>query len=200
MKKYHMLAFALLLLLLPQASHAKAPIQIGGFTLGQNVSSYQNQIIPGTAMAVYENGMCEEVQVKVSNGFKTGSMQYGVCADPGRIVHVEFKYEDSSKQFFDKLLEQCKKQFGNPNEYKGDSFRVFIAWKWIFFDDQNNRITLKIQHNAKDEEQRLGNVIKLTMTNLVDNERKCWRESMKSRDGEKQVRQGKVNWDQLLPR
>ena len=199
MKKYHLLAFSILFFLSVTASHARAPIQVGGISLGQNISSYQDIVVPGTTMAVYEKGLCEEVEIKPPKGFKSGSVQYGVCAEPGRIVRIELKYDNDSKQFFDNLLTQYKKQFGNPNEYKGDSFHVFIAWKWIFFDENNNRITLKIQHNTKDEEQRIGNVVKMTMTSLVDQERACWREKMKANNKYPQETKGPVDWSQLLP-
>jgi hypothetical protein len=200
MKKYPLLVLISLFFLLAPASHAKAPHELGGLVLGENISAHQDLVIPGTAMAVYEKGLCEEVQIKPPKGFKNGSVQYGVCADHGRIVRIEFKYADGSKKFFDSLLNNCKKKFGAPNEYKGDSFQVFIAWKWIFFDENNNRITLKIQHNTRDEEQRLGNVIKMTMTNLVDEERACWRKKYKPESKGPGSSKEAPDWSTLLPR
>ena len=200
MKKHPLLVLISLIILWAPAGHAKAPHELGGLVLGENISERQDIVIPGTAMAAYEKGLCEEAQIVPPEGFKTGSVLYGVCADHGRIVRIELKYEDGSQKFFSALLDQCKKQFGPPNEYKGDSFHVFIAWKWIFFDENNNRITLKIQHNTKDEEQRIGNVIKMTMTNLMEEERVCWRKKNKTDPKASRSAAGVIDWSRLLPR
>ena len=49
-----------------------------------------------------------------------------------------------------------------------------VAWKWSFVDPQGNRISLTFQHNTKDEEQKMGNAIKLSLTNQLEKEQACY--------------------------
>ena len=101
---------------------------------------------------------------------------YGTCARPGNIVRIKLKYEDSSKEFFNNLLAEFKKRFGEPDEYQGDPFKILISWKWSFVDKQNNRISLILQHNQLDEDEKMGNAVKLTMTSLAEADMRCFQE------------------------
>jgi hypothetical protein len=90
-------------------------------------------------------------------------------------------------------------------EWRGDPFHVLIAWKWSFTDSQNNQISMILQHNTKDEEEKLGNAVKITLTNLLDQERICfekkypdYRSAKPSQQAEKKP--GSVLWDRLLPK
>jgi hypothetical protein len=147
-----------------------------------------------------------EVETQEMEGFKSGLIGYGTCASPGRIVRIKLKYADSTRKFYESLLALFKKRFGEPVEWRGDPFHVVIAWKWSFVDKGNNRISLLLQHNTKDEEEKMGNSVKLNMRNFVEDEYRCFEEknrdsSGKSKKGAQVKKQGvPIDWDVLIPR
>lgn len=65
-------------------------------------------------------------------GYKYGLLRVGNCMDSERIVRIKMKYANPSKKFYQKLLEHLKERFGEPNEWRGDPFHIFRAWKWGF--------------------------------------------------------------------
>ena len=185
---------------------AEAPHQVGPFVLDKDIADYQNYVIMETALPIRHMENIQEVETKPIEGFKSGIIAYGSCAAPGHIVRIKLKYADSSRKFFDELLKRIKNRFGQPSEYRGDPFHIVIGWKWSFVDKENNQITLNFQHNTMDEEEKMGNSIKLTMLNLIDKDRLCYKE--KELDHREKLRQRKweiivpelKGWDRFLPR
>jgi hypothetical protein len=118
----------------------------------------------------------KEVEAEEIKGFKTGLVTYATCIEPARIVRLKFKYADNSKRFFDELLKRYKANLGKPDEWRGDPFHIMIAWKWRFKDKDGNRISLILQHNTRDEEEKQGNAVKMTMWNLMLEEDRCFAE------------------------
>ena len=105
-------------------------------------------------------------------------------------MRVRLKYADSSKKFYKELLKRFKRKFGDPTEWQGDPFHIVLAWKWAFTNPQGNRISLVLQHNTRDEEESIGNTVKITTWNLIEAERECYRqkstaESKKKKPAEK---------------
>ena len=78
--------------------------------------------------------------------------------------------------------------------------------KWSFVDKDGNRISLTLQHNAMDSEEKLGNAIKLTMTNLIEEDQRCYADKgldqlEKLRQGEgKTMTTGLTGWNLYIPR
>lgn len=203
----HKLVFILgLMLLLPAPSPAQqAPSQIGGFVLGKNISAYNDRVKMETAMPIRYAAYLTEVETRPMEGFKSGLVGYGNCSDPGRILRVKLKYADSTKKFYEALLKRYKARFGEPLEWRGDPFHVLIAWKWSFTDSQNNQISMILQHNTKDDEEKLGNAVKITLTTLLEAERTCFEKKYPDLRAEQPPRQAKkksgpVRWDRLLPK
>jgi hypothetical protein len=191
---------------IPGLALAGAPHQLGGFVLDQDIKAYQDRVIMDTALPVRYAENIEEVEIRPTQGFKSGLIAYGTCSKPGHILRIKLKYEDSSKKFYDDLLQRFKKRFGEPDEYQGDAFHVVIIWKWSFVDEQNHKLSLFLQHNAMDEEAKLGNAVKLTDTTLMEEDLKCFK--LKQLDYRERLRQRKwqaVNpgvsgWELYLPR
>ena len=82
---------------------------------------------------------------------------------------------------------------------------MVIAWKWAFTDQDNNRISMILQHNTLDEEEKIGNSLKLTMTNRFEQERICFESKEPETAGNpKQTGQEgnkkPVDWDRFIPR
>ena len=117
----------------------------------------------------------KEVEIQHTPGYKSGLIVYGDCASPGRIVRIKLKYSDPREKFYKTLLEKYKKRFGKPDTWHGDPFHVVVAWKWTFTDEKGNRIGMILQHNTEDSSEKLGNVVKLYMYNLEEEEMECHR-------------------------
>ena len=207
MKKKVVIAMAVLLLVIPGMTLAEAPQQVGGFVLDQDIKKFEDRVIMDTALPVRYAENIEEVEIKFTQGFKSGLIAYGTCARPGHIVRIKIKYADSSKKFYKDLLKQVKKRFGEPDEYRGDPFKIVDAWKWSFVDEQkNHRISLILQHNTKDEQEKMGNSVKLTNTTLMEKDLLCYknkqldyRERLRQREW-KAVEPETSGWELFVPR
>ena len=173
-----LLGFAVVVgtLLFPVLSSAEAPQQIAGIRLGANIDQYAHIIQMDTALPVRHMEYLLEVALKPAfEGYRSGYIFYGNCDKPGRIVKIKLKYERSDKEFFDDLLQRFKRKFGEPDQYRGDAFRAFLAWKWSFKDKDGHSISLILQHNSSDvEEYTQGNSVKLSATSLIEKEAKCY--------------------------
>jgi hypothetical protein len=206
MKNPIVFILAVALFFVPGVTQAETPHQVGGFVLNQEIKKFEDRVIMDTALPVRYAENFEEVEIKTTKGFKSGLITYGTCARPGNIVRIKLKYEDSSKSFYENLLKRFKKRFGEPDEYRGDPFKIMIAWKWSFVDQQNHRISLTLQHNTMDEEEKMGNAVKITDTTLMAEDLLCYKN--KQLDYRERLRQRKwkaidpevSGWELFLPR
>lgn len=111
------------------------------------------------------------------------------------------KYEDSSKDFYETLLKKFKKKFGKPALWGGDAFGILSKWKWIFIDENNRRVNLILQHNLKNHNENIGNMVKLYYPEREKEERLCFIEQCEINKSEEQARERKeMNWDYMIPR
>jgi hypothetical protein len=193
------------LLLFSQACLAQAPRQIAGFVLGGNFSDFKEKLRMETVLPIRYREYLKEVEIKPIEGFKSGLVWFGTCNEPNRIVRIKLKYADSSKKFYSKLLERFKQRFGEPDEWRGDPFHVVIAWKWSFIDSNRNPISMILQHNTLDAEEKKGNALKMTLTDLINQEHLCHekkypREGQARKKRRKRARGKGVNWDLFVPR
>jgi len=143
----------------------KAPLEIGGFTLGSSIDDYD--------FISYRNFL-KQVVIQDIEGFRKGILYYGICERPGEIVKIKLKYRDSSEAFYKKLLNRYKKKFGKPDAYIGDSFGIVKAWRWTFIDDRNNKVLLRLQNNLKNPDESIGNTVKLERPDRIEAERVCF--------------------------
>lgn len=205
--KRHVLIILLITLFFAGICQAKTvPHQVGGFALEEDISRYKVKLDMASDLPIRHMECIRELEVMGIEGFKSGLIAYGTCDAPGKIVRIKLKYKEGGKKRYEQLLTRFKKQFGSPDEWRGDPFGVVLAWKWSFVDSQNNRISLILQHNTKDVEEKIGNSVKLTLTSQLEKEKACWKKkypeetpSPKSSrpDGKKKK---DVNWKQLVPR
>lgn len=187
-------------------AQADAPNQVGGFVLDQDIKKFEDQVIMDTALPVRYAENIEEVEIKFTKGFKSGLIAFGTCEQPGHIVRIKLKYADSSKKFYKNLLKRFKQRFGEPAEYRGDPFKIVDAWKWSFTNQQNQSISLILQHNTKDEQEKMGNSVKLTNTTLIEKDLLCYkrkqldyRERLRQREW-KAVKPEDSGWELFIPR
>ncbi len=173
------------------AAAAGAPHEIGGFKLGAAIADYN---------VINDHNFLHQVVVDETGGFRKGVIYYGDCARPGEIVKIKLKFKDSSFKFYRKILARYTKKFGKPDEFTGDTFGIVRAWKWKFTDKDNNRITLTLQHNLKNMDENIGNMIKLSMPDRIKAERKCFNAGRPQHRQTPPAGQGPPDWERLIPR
>ena len=79
-----------------------------------------------------------------------------------------------------------------PTEYEFTLPRGFV-------DDQGNRISLILQHNIKDQEEKRGNSVKMTLINALNEAQACYESRQRKEEASSQAKQP-IDWGQLIPR
>lgn len=171
------------------------PNEVGGFALGSDLGDYPD---------VMQTNFLKETVITDRHGFRKGVISHGICKYPGMIVKIRLKYEDSSKKFFKKMLEEYKERFGPPHEWKGDSFGILHVWKWYFVDKENRAVSLSLQHNLRNTNENIGNMVKLSLPGLIEEERTCFNEmceELKSDQDQQRLDElKKPDWQFMVPR
>lgn len=172
-----------------------APVEVGGITLGSSIDTYPD---------IISSNFMKEVVVTDRHGFRKGVISYGVCKYEGEILKIKLKYNDKSKSFFKTLLTKYRKKFGPPDSWNGDSFGLLHIWKWHFNDKDQNRISLNLQYNAKDPNETIGNVVKLSYPDRIEEERICFMQmcdqANEKTDKKFKKELEKTDWSYLIPR
>lgn len=170
-----------------------APNELAGFKLDSFIGDYDD--IPSY------HTFLQEIVVRDIDGFRKGSIFYGVCAEPGEIIKMRFKLKNRTIKFYEQLLKSFKRKYGPPHDFIGDTFGEIIAWKWIFKDKEENKITLILQHNRGDTEETMGSEIKLQMPDRLQQERNCFNKKLTAASQQKQEQSGGIDEmsdDQLI--
>ena len=183
----------LILMLLPAAAAigADAPASAGGFSLKSNIDQY--------GVSGHENYL-KEIIVTDLTGFHKGFITYGTCERPGEILRIKLKYQDRSYKFFEQLLEKYRETFGSKPKFDGDQFGNVKAWKWSFTNEDNQRVTLVLQHNLKDTEESIGNMLKLSLPELMNEERRCFNRAYPEKQGTGAETDSEPDWNMLIPK
>ncbi len=176
MKTKMFLFVNILCLLIGEVCMATTPHEISGFILGRSIEDYKDRVSLETALPIRYCEYLQEVEIKAPKGIKTGLIWYAADDPLHPIVRIKLKYADSSKYFYLELLRRFKRRFGEPAEWRGDPFHILEGWKWSFIDDQNNIISLILQHNTLDRQQKIGNCVKLTNWSLLNMEKRCFQQ------------------------
>lgn len=149
------------------------PYQIAGFRLGADIQDFKEKLQEGSALPIRHMESVKEMEIVPTRLYKSGLVAYSGCDAPGKVIRIKLKYAEASREFYEQLLERFKRRFGEPAEWRGDPFRVVLAWKWSFQDDRGNRISLILQHNTEDRYEKMGNAVKLTQTSQWEKELDC---------------------------
>jgi len=174
------------------AQSQTVPSSAGGFTLNKTIEEY----------GIQGNGhYLGEVIVSATNGFRKGFITYGTCDKPGGIVRIKLKYEDRSYALFEKLLERYKVQFGKKPKFSGDRFGNVKSWKWAFTNSDGQRVNLVLQHNLKDTDESIGNMVKLSLPDQINSERECFNKTLdeESSQSSTSATGTDIDWEALLP-
>ncbi len=190
------IAICFLIILCPlQVNAEQVPHEIAGIALGSPVDQYPD---------ITQTNFMKEVVVTDYHGFRKGVISYGACRYINQILKIDMKYQDKSKAFYKNLLKEFRKKFGQPDSWHGDSFGVKYIWKWRFIDDQQNPVSMTLQHNSKDSMETIGNMVKLSYPARITEERACFNnmceQSKENIDEKRREELEKSDWSYLIPR
>ncbi len=184
-----------MMLVSPSLFAENAPREVGGIVLGSRIDTYPD---------IIQSNFMKEVVVTDRHGFRKGVISYGVCKYDGEILKIRLKYEDKSKSFYKTLLKKYRKKYGEPDSWKGDSFGMLYVWKWYFIDKDKNRVSLNLQYNAKNPDETMGSVVKLSYPDRIEEERICFMkmcdEAFEQTDEKRREEFKKSDWSYLIPR
>ncbi len=200
--KKSIIIFTILLVCLPAVCQATFPTRLCSFTLGDDISKYQDKLEDKTLTVSGYYDYIAEMDIVPMEGLNGGSVLVSRCDTPDKILSIKLKFEDTSKSFFKKLMQHYEKEFGKPDEYKGDVFQSVIAWKWSFENDKGDRISLIIQHNKMVQEEKIGNTVKLSLVSQIEKEKACFldRQQENPKSDPIRVTPGKQFWDLYTPK
>ena len=189
--KNTILLFCLLVLVQSSASadEYRAPVSAGGFTLNTQIKDY--------GVSNHENYLREDIFTDLE-GFRKGFITYGTCNKPGEILRIKLKYQDRSYDFYKQLLQKYRKSFGDNPTYTGDSFGNVKSWKWSFTNDQGQRVTLVLQHNLRNSDESMGNMLKLRLPDLMNAERICFNKTH-PQNSDNDDQESETDWTKLIP-
>lgn len=171
------------------AGEIRVPSRVGGFTLNTQIKDY--------GVSSHENYLKEVIFIDLE-GFRKGFITYGTCNKPGEILRIKLKYRDRSYEFFEQLLEKYQESFGEKPKFTGGAFGNVKSWKWSFTNDQGQRVTLVLQHNLKDSDESVGNMLKLTLPDLMNAERTCFNKKHPQKS-DKDATESETDWAKLIP-
>jgi hypothetical protein len=171
------------------ADEFRVPSSVGGFTLNSQIKDY--------SVSSYENYLKEVIFTELE-GFRKGFITYGVCNRPGEILRIKLKYQDRSHQFFEQLLKKYRESFGQKPKFNGGTFGNVKSWKWSFTNDQDQRVTLVLQHNLKDSDESVGNMLKLTLPDQMNAERLCFNKTHPQKS-DSDLSESETDWTKLIP-
>ena len=171
------------------ADENRVPSSAGGFTLNTPIKDY--------GVSSYENYLKEVIFTDLE-GFRKGFITYGTCKEPGQILRIKLKYRDRSYKFFEQLLNKYKESFGENPKFTGGAFGNVKSWKWSFTNDQGQRVTLVLQHNLKDSDESVGNMLKLNLPDQMNAERVCFNKTH-PQNSDSDAPESETDWAKLIP-
>jgi hypothetical protein len=203
MKRLLSIAVALVLTAMVPSSFAGGmPRTLAGFTLGTDIEQYKDRLRMRTDLPIRHMECIHELEIRETPGYKSGLVAYGTCAEPGKILRIKFKYANPTRRFYEKLLDRFTSKFGKPMEWRGDPFHIVIAWKWSFVDENGGRLSMILQHNLRDHDEKMGNSVKMTLTTQIREEIACFEKKHGDKEAVRDRRRkemGEADWDMLIP-
>lgn len=201
MKGLYLLAFLLLFSGTAEAA-SPAPMELAGLRLGSDIAECAEHVDQTTAAKGFFRPHLEMVALKPREGLRSAYADYGTCKNKGRIVRIKVNYNDGSLAFFEKLLAELKKRYGQPEDWRGNPFGTLRAWKWSI-PSGNDRISMVLMYYEGDDgEYTEGNSLRITSRNMVEEEDQCYLHKRKDGDSVKEIHKpsniSEMDW--LLPK
>ena len=164
---------------------AEAPDSLAGIKLGATVEEQASQLVPTEANKTFHRPALGIMPAAALKGFRSGYVDYGMCAAKGRVVRIKMNYADDSLEFFNRILEALKKRYGEPKEWRGNPFGTLRTWKWSLKSKELGAVSLILMHYAGDDGTFTdGNSIRIAATDLVRAEEVCQAGAIKAKKDE----------------
>lgn len=194
------IVLALILLSAPCLAAETLPLTLSGFTLGKDIALYRSYCDTGQELALSDSPFLSEMNLRPDAvpGVRGGSLTYGNCLGDRKLLRVKLKFHDTSQKLFNALLKKYTKQFGEPDNYQGDTFKNVIAWQWNFSRGEE-AVSLLLMW-SRDKEMRPGVSIKMTLESLLDAEYACYKAAFDKREKDKGGTTAIRNLDDFVPR
>ena len=188
-----------------EARAADGPDALVGISLGRTVEEQAAKLVPTDADRMFHRPALGVMPVAALKGYRSGYVDYGLCAAKGRVVRVKMNYSDDSLEFFNRILEALKKRYGEPKEWRGNAFGTLRTWKWSLKSKNVGPVSLILMHYAGDDGAFTdGNSIRIAATDLIHAEEACGVTPTAGKKGEELPADGSgidaLGLDWFLPR
>jgi hypothetical protein len=166
------------------ARAAEAPQELAGIRLGQTVEAMGDRLVPAGANRAFHRPFIGIMPVAPVPGYRSGYVDYGLCAKPGRIVRIKMHYNDDSLAFFNRVMAALTKRYGDPKEWRGNAFGTLRTWKWGLRSGDGQPVSLILMHyEGEDGAFTEGNSIRIAATSMVREEERCQAEKQATIQG-----------------
>jgi hypothetical protein len=153
---------------------AEGPLELAGLRLGDTATAAGAKLRLEAVAAPSGRTGLSMVPVAPVAGFRSGYVDVGQCADPGRIVRVKMHYADDSLEFFNTILAALKKRYGEPSQWRGNAFGTLRTWKWSLRAADDTAVSLIVMHYAGDDGSfTQGNSIRIAASDRARREERC---------------------------
>ncbi|KHK02747.1 hypothetical protein [Desulfovibrio sp. TomC] len=150
------------------------PDSLAGVKLGLTVEEQSAKLLSSEADRAFHRPYLGVMPVAALKGYRSGYVDYGLCAAKGRVVRVKMNYGDDSLEFFNRILEALTKRYGEPKEWRGNAFGTLRTWKWSLQSKAVGPVSLILMHYVGDDGAFTdGNSIRIAATDLVRAEEVC---------------------------
>ncbi|UJX41012.1 hypothetical protein K9F62_20395 [Desulfovibrio sp. JY] len=154
---------------------ADAPLELVGLRLGETLAEAGKAVVRPEIERSFHKPYLGLAAVAPVAGFRSGYVDYGLCAKPERIVRIKMNYADDSLAFFQRLMEALQVRYGEPREWRGNAFGTLRTWKWSLRAADGQPVSLILMHyEGEDGAFTEGNSIRLAATGLVHDEEVCY--------------------------
>lgn len=177
-----------------------APQELAGIRLGQTVESMGDKLVTADADRAFHRPYIGIMPVAPVPGYRSGYVDYGLCARPGQIVRIKMHYVDDSLAFFKQVMAALTKRYGEPREWRGNAFGTLRTWKWSLRTPDGQPVSLILMHyEGEDGAFTDGNSIRISATSMVREEERCQAEKQASIKGRADARNQAGDAQPLAP-
>lgn len=150
------------------------PTELAGLRLGQSVDACAGKLMPKSVDRALYRPYLGIMPAAPVQGYRSGYVEFGLCAAPGRIVRIKMHYADDSLEFYNRVLAALKKRYGEPREWRGNAFGTLRTWKWGLTAPDGEPVSLILMHyEGTDGAFTEGNSIRIAATGRVAQEQRC---------------------------
>lgn len=167
----------ILLLSFSRPAWAGSGISLAGIELGDNANSYLARVDMASSVKIFDQEYLSVAKILPTEGYKSGYVTYGTCANSGEILKIKLKYADESASFFNKVKNAVESKYGKHDEWRGNAFGTLKTWKWSIKDTRGRDVSIILMRYVGDDDAfTQGNSIRISLPDEFGVQKKCWEE------------------------